>query len=175
MIPVECASAFGGVEIGRIMARDAHIATPTINDLRPPRAMNDSLAVGSSRSAVPTTARIGTMRLAAAEFEMKFERSQQMRPPATITTRIFHDAKGTALIRADARPVLLRAVPRAKPPATIQSTLQSISLRSSLENTPVAVNTANGMRATMFALTLKMASPIQRMMVRAKVMETMVL
>ena len=33
----------------------------------------------------------------------------------------------------------------------------------------------NLMGATMFALTLKMASPIQRMMVRAKVMETMVL
>ena len=30
MIPVECARAFGGVEIGRVMARDAHIATPTM-------------------------------------------------------------------------------------------------------------------------------------------------
>ena len=30
MIPVECARAFGGVEIGRLMARDAHIATPTM-------------------------------------------------------------------------------------------------------------------------------------------------
>ena len=43
IIPVECASAFGGVEIGRIMASDAHIATPTISDLRPPIALNDSL------------------------------------------------------------------------------------------------------------------------------------
>ncbi len=67
MIPVECASAFGGVEIGRHIASEADIATPTRRVLRPPIAMNPSAAVGSSRSAVPTTARIGTIRFAAAE------------------------------------------------------------------------------------------------------------
>ena len=74
MIPVEWARALGGVEIGRHMARDADMATPTRSVLRPPIAMKPSAAVGSSRSAVPTTARIGTIRFAAAEFEMKFER-----------------------------------------------------------------------------------------------------
>ena len=115
------------------------------------------------------------MRFAAAEFEMKFERIQQIRPPVIITTTMFQDANGTALIRAAASPVRLRAVPRAKPPATIQSTLQSISLRSSFENTPVAVNTANGIRATMLALIPSHPSSIQRRIVTTNVIPTMIL
>ena len=74
MMPVEWASAFGGVEIGRHIASDAEIATPTMRLFNQTMAMNPSAAEGSSRSAVPTTARIGTIRFAAAEFEMKFER-----------------------------------------------------------------------------------------------------
>ena len=70
IIPVECASAFGGVLTGRHIARDADIAMPMIIAQTPPRAWNE----GTSFIAVPTTTRIGTTRLAAAEFEMKFER-----------------------------------------------------------------------------------------------------
>jgi hypothetical protein len=70
IIPVEWARAFGGVDTGRHMATDAAIAIPTIIAGTPPRAMKSGL----SFIAVPTTTRIGTTRLADAEFEMKLER-----------------------------------------------------------------------------------------------------
>lgn len=65
IMPVACASAFGGVEIGRIIARDEPIATPMSSVDTPQRG---------SRFAVmlwPTTARIGTRRAAVAVCEMK--------------------------------------------------------------------------------------------------------
>ena len=70
IIPVECANAFGGVETGRHIAREAQIATPMIIAGTPPRASKPGLPA----IALPTTMRIGTTRLADAEFEMKFER-----------------------------------------------------------------------------------------------------
>ena len=73
-MPVECARAFGGVETGRHIASDAHIATPTIIAETPPRALNDSALSGLPAIAFPTTIRIGTTRFAEAEFEMKLER-----------------------------------------------------------------------------------------------------
>ena len=70
IIPVEAARAFGGVETGRHIAKDAQIAIPAIIAGMPPK---DSKA-GFPDIALPTTTRIGTTRFAAAEFEMKFER-----------------------------------------------------------------------------------------------------
>ena len=70
IIPVECANAFGGVQTGRHIARDAHIAIPAIIAGTPPRASNE----GFPDIALPTTIRIGTTRLADAELEMKLER-----------------------------------------------------------------------------------------------------
>ena len=55
------------------------------------------------------------------------------------TSTTFIVLNGMALISAAARPVLLRPVPSAKPPATSQRTLQLISLMSSLVNTPQQV------------------------------------
>ena len=58
IIPVEAASAFGGVETGRHIARDAEIAIPTIMAGTPPIASKEALSV----IAFPTTMRIGTTR-----------------------------------------------------------------------------------------------------------------
>lgn len=65
--PVAKAKAFGGVEIGRIMADDAAIATPMRTVGVPP--------IGASLSpmAPQTMARIGISRAAVAELEMKFD------------------------------------------------------------------------------------------------------
>ena len=67
IIPVECARAFGGVETGRHIARDAQIATPAIIAGTPPRFSK----AGLPAIALPTTIRIGTTRFAEAELEMK--------------------------------------------------------------------------------------------------------
>ena len=65
--PVAKARAFGGVEMGRIMAEEAAMATPISTVGVPP--------IGSSLSPIApqTIARIGINRAAVAEFEMKFE------------------------------------------------------------------------------------------------------
>jgi hypothetical protein len=70
IIPVDAASAFGGVLTGRHIAIDAEIAIPMIIAGTPPMFSN----AGFPDIAFPTTIRIGTTRFAAAEFEMKFER-----------------------------------------------------------------------------------------------------
>jgi hypothetical protein len=70
IIPVDAARALGGVDTGRHIAIDAQIAIPAIIEGTPPRDSNAGLPL----IAFPTTTRIGTTRLAAAEFEMKFER-----------------------------------------------------------------------------------------------------
>ena len=61
------ANAFGGVEIGRIMADEAAMATPINTVPVPP--------IGASLSPIApqTTARIGISRAAVAEFEMKVD------------------------------------------------------------------------------------------------------
>lgn len=65
--PVAKAKALGGVEMGRIIALDAAIATP-INTVGVP-------PIGASLSPIApqTMARIGINRAAVAEFEMKFD------------------------------------------------------------------------------------------------------
>lgn len=70
IMPVEAARALGGVETGRHIATEAQIAIPAIIVGRPPIDSNE----GFPAIALPTTTRIGTTRLAAAEFDMKFER-----------------------------------------------------------------------------------------------------
>ena len=63
--PVAKARAFGGVEIGRIIALDAAMATPISTVDVPP--------IGSSLSPIApqTIAKIGISRAAVAEFEIK--------------------------------------------------------------------------------------------------------
>ena len=61
------ARAFGGVEIGRIIALDAAIATPIRTVEVPP------ITFRLSPIAVHTTARIGISKAAVAELDMKFE------------------------------------------------------------------------------------------------------
>ena len=95
-----------------------------------------------------------------------------MSPPTSMTTSAFQLAKGIVLMSVVARPVWLRAVPRAKPPATIQRTAQLICSRCLAFRIPVAENTANGIIATILELTLNRLSPTQRMIVRANVTQT---
>ena len=73
-------------------------------------------------------------------------------PETMMTTSAGIEANGMVSTRTCARPVFIRAVPRARPPATIQSTSQLISLKSFLEKTPVATKIAKGMRATSLEL-----------------------
>ena len=65
--PVAKAKAFGGVEMGRIMALEAAMATPMRTVDVPP--------IGSSLSPIApqTIAKIGMSKAAVAEFEMKFD------------------------------------------------------------------------------------------------------
>ena len=65
--PVANARAFGGVEIGRIIADEAAIATPMSTVGVPP--------MGSSLSPIApqTIAKIGINKAAVAELEMKFD------------------------------------------------------------------------------------------------------
>ena len=66
--PVEWAIAFGGVEIGRVIATDAATAIP-ISTVGVPPMLSSELPIP-----LHTTARIGTRSAAVAVFEMKFER-----------------------------------------------------------------------------------------------------
>ena len=95
-------------------------------------------------------------------------------PAMTSTTTTDMEPKGIALMRTSARPVPWSAVPRAKPPATSQRTVQLISLMSSLVKMPVQVRTASGMRATMLELMPVSCSVAHRRMVPAKVIHTTV-
>ena len=73
-MPVADAMAFGGVEIGKSMAMEAHTAMKVIIAEVPPMARNCAL-LAASGSAMPlaTTIRIGMSRAAVAELEMKLE------------------------------------------------------------------------------------------------------
>ena len=64
--PVECAKALGGVEIGKHIANEAAIATPTSKVREPP-------IVANSGEASATTARIGMSNAAVAVLLIKFE------------------------------------------------------------------------------------------------------
>ena len=65
--PVECARAFGGVLIGKSIASDVQRTAPMSRVLDPPRGSR------VSPMPTPTAQRIGTMRLAAAVFDMKLD------------------------------------------------------------------------------------------------------
>lgn len=67
--PVAKAKAFGGVDMGSIIALEAAIATPISTVGVPP--MGSSL----SPMAPQTMARIGISSAAVAEFEMKFDKA----------------------------------------------------------------------------------------------------
>ena len=69
MSPVECAMAFGGVEIGNSIASEQVTATVTISVAAPPIPSKP----GVPAIPVATAARIGMSRAEAAEWEMKFE------------------------------------------------------------------------------------------------------
>ena len=68
MNPVASASAFGGVDIGRTIATDEHIATPISKVGTPPKGINCSFMVE------PAIARIGTKSAAVAVWLMKLAR-----------------------------------------------------------------------------------------------------
>ena len=155
--------ALGGVEIGSSIATEVEIARPMSRARTPPKGSS------STDSALPITAIIGQSRLAAEECERKLEMRYPITPAATITRKGDILENGIAFTRVLARPVFIRPTPRARPPATIQSTDHSISERSFLSMTPVAEKTANGMRATMLELMPVHCSVIQSRMVRAKV------
>ena len=158
--------AFGGVLIGNSMATEVESATPTRRAFTPP--------IGKSMSPIPTPTalRIGTRRLAAAEWEMKLDIAYPRRPERRRIMSGLNDANGIACTRFSARPVLFNAIPRAKPPATIQRTLHSTFLRSSLVMTPVAQNTPTGIIATTLALTPVYLSKTHMRIVTANVTHT---
>ena len=79
---------------------------------------------------------------------------------------------GIASIICLASPVSCKATPKAKPPATIHSTLQLISSRSRLVMTPVTQNTATGIIATTLEFTPVTLSNIHSTTVMAKVIYT---
>ena len=67
--------AFGGVEIGKHIAIDAHTAMNEIIALVPPRAMKLALfAAAGSAMPCATTINIGISKAAVAELLMKFDR-----------------------------------------------------------------------------------------------------
>lgn len=65
IMPVACAKAFGGVEIGRTIARDEPKATPISSVATPPSGNRLSLIL------IPAIASIGTSKAAVAVCEMK--------------------------------------------------------------------------------------------------------
>ncbi len=164
--PVELAIAFGGVDIGRSIATEVENASPISSACTPPKG-SSSVAM-----APPMTAMIGQRRFAAEECERKLDIAYPMIPVATITMKGDICANGMAVTSVLARPVFIRPTPRASPPATIQSTDHSISERSFLPITPVAANTAKGIRATILELRPVSDSVTHRRIVTAKVTYT---
>ena len=147
MIPVDEAMALGGVEIGKVMANEAAIAVTKRRARIPPTATR------VSPIPIPTAQRIGIMRAAVAELEIKLLRVQQTRPAAMRTTIGDQLPNGMEVTMSLAKPDLLKPRPRAKPPATIQRTDQLIFSRSFLLNIPVTLSSMIGTRATTLALT----------------------
>lgn len=159
--------AFGGVEIGSDMAQEAATATPIIIVEVPPML--------SSELPIPahTTVRIGIRRAAVAVLEMKLLNAKQTSPDTIMMTIGLNVSNGILFTAFSANPVPFMARPKAKPPATIQMTAQSISFRSSAVSTPVNANTAIGNMATVLALIPKYFLPnTQSTMVRMKVAAT---
>ena len=85
---------------------------------------------------------------------MKLDRIQPIKPATISTMMADHDSNGTASTITDAKPVLFKAVPKAKPPATIHSTCQSTFAKSSLVKIPSTAKIANGNKAMMFEFSL---------------------
>ena len=109
MMPVEEAMAFGGVEIGRVMASEAAIAVAQSKVFTPP------ISTRASPMPTPTAQRIGMRRAAVAELLMKLESSQQMRPEEMSTTSGLQVLNGIEVTRSLAKPDLLKPRPSAKP------------------------------------------------------------
>ena len=86
-------------------------------------------------------------REAVAVWLMKVAMNRQMIPVPTMSGKGDHSAKGMEPIRFFASPVSCRASPRAKPPATSQSTSQPIFFKSSLVMVSVMAKTAMGIMA----------------------------
>ena len=134
--------AFGGVDIGKHIAVDAAMAIPIRTVLVPP--------IPPSLSPIPrqTTARIGTNKAAVAVFEMKLERKKQIKPDTARMTIGLQLPNGILSIAASAKPDPFIPNPMAKPPATIQMTLQLISCISFAVITPVTAKIAIGIIET---------------------------
>ena len=158
--------ALGGVEIGNDIAQLAETAIPMSTVEVPPMM--------SSESPIPlqTTERIGISKAAVAVFEMKFDKAKHTKPLITRMTIGLSEPKGILLIAFSAKPVPFIAIPRAKPPATIQITAQSIFCKSLAVITPVNANTAIGSMAVVLALIPNCLPNTQRMIVAAKVIAT---
>ena len=80
--------------------------------------------------------------------------------------------KGMLSTALAAKPEAFKPKPRAKPPATIQMTLQLICSKSRLLITPVRAKTQNGIRATVLALIPVKRSDSQSRMVTMNVTTT---
>ena len=128
----------GGVDIGIVMASDAESATPMSSVRTPPTESS------CGPIATPTEQRIGTSNAAVAELEMKFDSNQQSKPELTSTRAGDQLANGMACTRCCAKPDFWKPRPRAKPPATIKSTLQLTFSSSLTPITPVTVRMAIG-------------------------------
>ena len=94
MMPVEEAMAFGGVEMGSVIASEAAIAVPKRRQRSPP------ISRSLSPIPTPTAQRIGMRRAAVAELEMKLERVQQMIPAMMSTTNGDHEPNGMEVTRS---------------------------------------------------------------------------
>ncbi len=96
-----------------------------------------------------------------------------MRHAITRITTGFQAPNGILLMAFSAKPVPFIALPKAKPPATIQMTDQSISCKSFAVITPQNANTAIGSIATVFALMPNRSFPlIHKNIVSRKVIAT---
>ena len=120
--------------------------------------------------------KIGINKAAVAELDMKVDITKQRIPEPMIKARIDQVSNGIEPticldIVMPLGPILpSKPTPKAKPPATSQSTSQSIFAKSFFSNTPVMQNTANGISATTFAFTPSNSLPnTHNRMVTAKV------
>jgi hypothetical protein len=123
-----------------------------ITDGIDPSAFGAMVSMLTRPQAIPTAQRIGTRRVAVEVWLIKLAMKRQMTPQPIINAIGDQLANGIVLIRWAARPVALRPTPRAKPPATSQSTSQLIAFKSFLVITPVRANTAIGIMAIALSL-----------------------
>ena len=134
--------AFGGVDIGSAIANEAQSATLTTSVVTPP------IPASWSFMPSPTVMSIGTSKADDAELLINVDSVQQSRPAPTSTINYKNVSNGMLSTIAFANPDCFIPVPRAKPPATIQSTAQSICFMSSESTMPRAVNAPTGKSAT---------------------------